>query len=232
MGYIPIFLDVRGRRCLVVGGGEVAARKIASLLEAGADVAVVSKAVNDDVASLVQDPRVTHIARDYASGDMDGATLIYAATDDAQLHRALFEEARQLGIPINVADVPELCTFISPAVLTRGSLKIAISTGGASPAMAKRILARLEGLFGNEYGLALEVMRSARRHLKSVEPDIRKRASKLTALAASRLPRHLREGDIDAVNKILLRHIGAGLDALGLAGNIKDVSRDQTSSAR
>ena len=216
MAYLPIFLDVTGRRCVVVGGGEVAARKVAGLLEAGADVVVVSPSLTVELAALARERRIHHINREYATGDFSGAALIYAATDDPELHQRLHADARDLGIPINVADVPALCTFIAPAVMTRGSLKIAVSTQGASPATAKSIIKRLERMFGPEYALALEVLRVARHHLQAHEPDIRKRAMKLTALAASRIPQYLRKGDLDAVEKILRRELNAGLDVLGL----------------
>ena len=148
---------------------------------------------------------------------MEGAALVYAATDDSALHLRLYAEARGRGVPINVADVPSLSTFISPAVLNRGALKIAVSTSGASPGMAKRIVDRLEGLFGPEYGVALEIMRAARHHLKSTETNVQKRAKKLTALAASRIPEFLRKGDFEAIDKVLTHHIGASLEALGLS---------------
>jgi precorrin-2 dehydrogenase / sirohydrochlorin ferrochelatase len=227
MAYLPIFLDVTGRRCLVIGGGEVAARKVASLLEAGAEVIVVSPSLVDALAEFAIEGRVLHLKRDYEASDMAGAALVYAATDDADLHKRLHAEARARGIPINVADVPALCTFIAPAVLTRGSLKIAVSTEGASPAMAKRIIGRLERLFGPEYGLALEVLRAARHRLKVNEPDIRVRAKKLTALAAARIPEYLRTGDLDAVEEIIRREIGVGLDALGLTSIAVRVAEDR-----
>jgi len=217
MAYLPIFFDVTGRRCVVIGGGEVAARKVQSLLEAGADVTVFSPSLIEELAEQARARRIHHMMRDYEAGDMTDAALVYAATDDAELHQRLHAEARARGIPINVADVPALCTFITPAVLTRGSLKIAVSTEGASPAMAKRIIKRLERLFGPEYGVALEVLRAARHHLKATEADIATRASKLTALAMSRIPEYLRKGNLDAVEKLLLREVGIGLDALGLS---------------
>jgi precorrin-2 dehydrogenase/sirohydrochlorin ferrochelatase len=217
MAYLPIFLDVTRRRCLVIGGGEVAARKVQSLLDAGADVTVISPSLIEELAELARARRIQHMNREYATGDMADAALVYAATDDAELHRRLYDEARERGIPINVADVPALCTFIVPAVMTRGSLQIAVSTEGASPAMAKRIVKRLEGLLGAEYGFALEVMRAARHHLKSTEPDIGTRAAKLTALAMSRIPEYLRKGNLDAVEKLVLRHVGVSLEALGLS---------------
>src|SRR5579872_3437819 len=191
MAYLPIFLDLTGRKCVVVGGGDVAARKVTALLDARADVLVVSPEVNATLADFARNRSIRHLKRDYAQGDMEGAGLVFAATDDSALHQRLYAEARGRGIPINVADVPNLCTFISPAVLTRGALKIAVSTGGASPGMAKRIVEQLERLFGPEYGVTLEIMRAARHHLKSTEPSIQTRATKLTALAASRIPEYL-----------------------------------------
>jgi precorrin-2 dehydrogenase/sirohydrochlorin ferrochelatase len=218
MAYLPIFLDVSGHRCMVIGGGEVAARKVASLLEAGAKVTVVSPLLIDELSKLAGASRIEHVQREYADGDMAGATLAYAATDDAQLQQRLSVEGRARGIPVNVADVPALCTFIGPAVMRRGSLCIAVSTDGASPALAKRIIKRLERLFGPEYGLALEVLRAARRHLQANEPNIRIRAAKLTALAASRIPEYLRDGELEEVDGIVRREIGVGFDKLGLEG--------------
>src|SRR5208282_284919 len=155
MGYIPIFLDVTGRECVVVGGGEVAARKVESLLEAGAHVTVVSPRLSPPMSAIVAREPITHVAREYERGDIRGCVLVYAATDDPNLHRDLAAEARALGIPINVADVPDLCTFIAPAVVKRGALQIAISTSGASPAFAARLRSELEHQFGTEYALIL-----------------------------------------------------------------------------
>ena len=227
MAHVPIFLDLTGRRCMVVGGGEVAARKVATLLEAGAEVTVVSPSLVESLRNLARESRIRNLSRGYEPGDMAGATLVYAATDDAELHRRLQAEALTRGIPINVADAPELCTFIVPAVLTRGALKIAVSTEGASPAMAKRIVERLGRLFGPDYGLALEVLRAARRHLKATESDITVRARKLTALASSRIPEYLRKNNPDAVEKILHGHIGVGLEALGLSRIRRAIASDQ-----
>lgn len=217
MAYVPIFLDVTGARCLVIGGGEVAARKVTTLLDAGAMVTVVSPFIIDALALLVREGRIDYLARAYAPGDMTGAMLVYAATDDPELHQRLHAEAHARGILLNVADEPALCAFIAPAVLARGPLQIAVSTGGASPAMAKRIVQRLGRLFGHEYAVALEVMRAARLHLKANEPDIKRRTKKLTALAAAGIPEYLRKGDLEGVEKVLRRQMGVGLDDLGLS---------------
>ena len=211
MGFIPIFFDVTGRRCVVIGGGEVAARKVESLLEAGARVTVVSPRLSPSLQAAVARGLVTHIARDYAPGDIKGCVLVYAATDDPKLHRELAAEARTLGIPINVADVPELCSFIAPAVVKRGALQIAISTGGASPAFAARIRRELEDRFGAEYALTLDLMRAARRRLHAGEIAPAERMRRLTDLANSALPDAIAAGDVAAVERILAAHLGEGV---------------------
>src|SRR5271156_114806 len=208
MGYMPIFFDVTGRDCVVVGGGEVAARKVESLLEAGARVTVVSPRLSPPLEAIAARGLVTHIDRDYARGDLRGSVLVYAATDDPKLHRELVAEAGALGIPVNVADVPELCTFISPAVLKRGDLQIAISTGGASPAFAARLKRALEVQFGAEYALTLEVLRAARRRLHADEIDPADRTRRLKDLANSALPDAIAAGDVAAIERILAIHLG------------------------
>jgi siroheme synthase-like protein len=219
MGYIPIFLDVTGRECVVVGGGEIAARKVEALLEAGAHVTVVSPGLSPQLDSLAARGLVTHIARDYQRADIHGCVLVYAATDNPKLHRELVAEARALGIPVNVVDVPELCTFISPAVVNRGDLQIAISTGGASPAFAARLRRVLEDQFGTEYALTLKVLRAARRRLHAEEIDPVDRMRRLKELADSALPDAIAAGDVVAIERILATYLGdgVGLAALGLA---------------
>ena len=211
MGYIPIFFDVTGRPCIVIGGGEVAARKVESLIEAGARVTVVSPRLSPSLQAAVARGLVTHIARDYAPGDIKGCVLSYAATDDPKLHRELAAEARTLGIPINVADVPELCSFIAPAVVKRGALQIAISTSGASPAFAARIRRELDDRFGAEYALTLDLMRAARRRLHADEIAPVERMRRLTELANSALPDAIAAGDVAAVERILAAHLGEGV---------------------
>ncbi len=217
MGYVPIFLAVTGRDCVVVGGGEVAARKVESLLEAGALVTVVSPRLSPSMETIVANGLVTHLARNYERGDIQGSVLVYAATDDPKLHRELAAEARALGIPVNVVDVPELCTFIAPAVVKRGDLQIAISTGGASPAFAARLRRNLEGQFGDEYARTLEVLRAARRRLHSSEIDPAVRMRRLKDLANSALPDAIAARDVPAIDRILATHLGYGVD-LALLG--------------
>jgi precorrin-2 dehydrogenase/sirohydrochlorin ferrochelatase len=212
MGYIPIFLDVAGRQCVVVGGGEVAARKVESLLEAGALVKVVSPTLSPPMEAFVTSGLVTHLARNYQRGDIRGCVLVYAATDDPKLHREIAAEARAFGIPVNVVDAPELCTFIAPAVVKRGALQIAISTGGAAPAFAARLRRNLEDQFGDEYARTLEVLRAARRRLHACEIDPAVRMRRLKDLANSTLPDAIAARDVPAIDRILATHLGDGVD--------------------
>src|SRR5271163_2232430 len=219
MGYLPIFIDVSGRPCLVVGGGEVAARKVEALAEAGARVTVVSPRLSSLMETLIVRGLAVHVAREYRRGDIHGCVLAYAATDDPGLHRELAAEARALGIPLNVVDVPELCTFIVPAVVKRGALQIAISTAGASPAFAARLRHELEDQFGPEYALTLDVLRAARQRWHAGEIDPVERMRRLKELANSALPEAIAAGDVAAIERILATHLGdgVGLAVLGLA---------------
>lgn len=224
MRYLPIFLDVAGRECVVVGGGEVAARKVESLLEAGATVTVVSPRLSTKLAALAERGIVRHVARGYQRGDLRGCALVYAATDDLKLHRELAAEAHALGIPINVADVPELCTFIAPAVVKRGALQIAISTSGASPAFAARMRRTLEKQLGADYAITLEVLRAARRRLRNDEIDPAERMRRLTDLANSELPQAVAAGDVAAVDRILAAHLGDGVSLARLGIDLSSLA--------
>jgi precorrin-2 dehydrogenase/sirohydrochlorin ferrochelatase len=211
MGFIPVFLQVEAKPCLVIGGGEVALRKVRPLLEAGAPVTVISPRVRDALAVLAESGRIALLRRSYRTGDMQGYHLVYAATDDRGLQRRLFEEARNLNILINVADAPEFCSFIVPSVVRRGRLQVAISTEGASPATARWLRQRMEHWLGDEVELSLEVMAAARAWLKSHESNADERARKLNALAASDLNDALRRGDCAAVERIVGQCLGDGI---------------------
>ncbi|MHB9024823.1 MAG: precorrin-2 dehydrogenase/sirohydrochlorin ferrochelatase family protein [Armatimonadota bacterium] len=150
--YYPVFLDLRGKRCVVIGGGKVAKRKVDGLLEAGAEVVVIAPRI-----SAMPDG-VQVIQREYTPSDLDGAMLVIASTDDPGVNDAIFREATARGIWVNVVDVPENCSFILPSVVRRGALRIAISTGGASPALAKRLRKSLEQQFGEEYGALVDLL--------------------------------------------------------------------------
>ena len=144
--YYPVFLDVRGRRCAVIGGGDIGEEKVLRLLEFGAAVAVTSPAANDRVRDLAIDGRLEWVQRGYQPGDLEGTFLaIVADTSDADINRSIYAEARERNVPLNVVDMPEYCTFIAPAIVRRGDVIVAASTGGASPALARKFREELSG---------------------------------------------------------------------------------------
>ncbi|HEV8617785.1 MAG TPA: bifunctional precorrin-2 dehydrogenase/sirohydrochlorin ferrochelatase [Methylomirabilota bacterium] len=145
--YFAAFLDLRGRRCVIVGGGPIAARKTEALLEAGARVTVVSPALTPALAALVAARRVVHRPRRFLTTDVRGCALAVAATGVERVDAAVAAAARRHRALVNVVDRPALCDFIVPSVLRRGELQIAVSTGGRVPALAREIRKSLEPLF-------------------------------------------------------------------------------------
>lgn len=146
--FYPVYLDIRGKRCVIIGGGKVALRKAYSLQDAGANVAVVSP---DICLDLEKQKGLTIIKKSYEEGLLDNAFLVIAATDNEVVNKKVAEDAGKRNIMVNVVDCPELCSFTVPSTIKRGDLCISISTAGASPAFAKNIRRELEGMFGPEY---------------------------------------------------------------------------------
>ena len=188
--YYPILLDLKGKRCLVVGGGEVAARKARSLVEAGADVVVVAPEVHP---RLKADPRVERRERAWRDTDLHGVFLVVVATDDAVTNRAVARDAQDLGCLVNVVDCPALSNFIVPATLRRGEMSIAVSTGGASPALARRVREKLEREFGDEWGEFVAALAEVRALVAAKVPDPSRRAELFRELADERWLALLRE---------------------------------------
>jgi precorrin-2 dehydrogenase / sirohydrochlorin ferrochelatase len=162
----PIFLDLSGRRCVVVGGGEVANRKARKLLQARARVVVISPEIGAELESVAVEVH----RRPYREGDLDGAYLAFAAADSREANAAVAREAKERGIPVNVADRPSDGDFALPATLRRGGLQVAVSTGGASPTLARKVKDELEGIFGPEWaGLVRELGKNRRNGEESDE---------------------------------------------------------------
>src|SRR5918997_1351277 len=164
----PIFLDLDGRRCVVVGGGEVANRKARKLLQARAEVVVVSPEVKPELESVAAEVR----RRPYREGDLEGAFLVFAAANRREVNAAVTREARGRDIPVNVADVPSEGDFALPSVLRRGQLQLAVSTGGASPTLARRVRYELESAFGSEWAGIVEALGRARRDGRRAEEEL------------------------------------------------------------
>ncbi len=171
----PMFLKLSARPCLVVGAGTVAETKIASLLEAGGRVRVVAPQATTQVRSWAQSNSIEWHQRTFQPDDLDGMFLVVAATSSAELHQRIFDEATRRGVLCNIVDVPTLCDFYYPSVVQRGSLQIAISTAGLSPALAQRLRKQLEDQFGPEYEEWLMQLGEAREKLHSAKMDSEER---------------------------------------------------------
>ncbi len=152
MDFFPIFLDIRSKTCLVVGGGAVAERKTALLLKSGADVLLVAPKLTHDLTPWRDMGQFTHLARDFDERDIEARHLIIAATDNPELNARIAELANLRRIPVNVVDQPALCSFIVPSIIDRSPVIAAVSTGGASPVLARLIRSRLESLIPAGYG--------------------------------------------------------------------------------
>ncbi|MFQ5464741.1 MAG: bifunctional precorrin-2 dehydrogenase/sirohydrochlorin ferrochelatase [Thermodesulfobacteriota bacterium] len=211
MRYYPVFLDISGKPCAVVGGGAVAERKARGLLAAGARVTVISPVLTVGLERLAEKGEVGHVGRALRPGDLKGASLVVGASSSKAANMAAFEEAQRLGIPANTADDPGLCTFIVPSVIERGGLTVAISTSAKAPALARRLREELEGVIGPEYETVVEVMGAARKHLLKTPMGRVRKEKIMKALAASNLPALAASGDRAGINGLLTGLLGPGV---------------------
>jgi siroheme synthase-like protein len=164
--YYPIFLNLQGKKCVVVGGGRVALRKVTTLLDCGADVTVISAKPHAEILKLFKNKAIRLVQRNYKPGDLRGAPLSIAATHVKKINRKVAEESKKNGALVNVVDDAELSDFIIPSSFRRGDLSVAVSTSGMSPAFAKKIRAKLEKNIGMEYAYLLSLIAETRSEIK------------------------------------------------------------------
>ena len=210
MRYFPVHLDIRARNCLVVGGGSVGTRKVITLLRCGANVTVISPVVSERLCKLAESNSILLKKRSYRTQDLDGMFLVIGATDDESLNRKISGDAERRNTLCNIADRPEICNFILPAIVQRDDLVITISTSGKSPALAKKLRKTLENHFGEEYGDFLRLMGAIRTTLlnQSHEPEAHKQL--FEKLVNSDLIAMIREGEKEGINALLLKVLGEG----------------------
>lgn len=163
--YYPVFIDVNKRRCVIIGGGNIGQEKVEKLLECDADVFVISPEVNPLVEDLASSQQISWDKREYQQGDLEGAFIAIAATDDNTVNRQIAKEAEDRNVLLNVVDVTHLCTFIAPSVARRGEVTIATSTGGASPALARTFREKLTTSRILEYADLAPILAQARAEL-------------------------------------------------------------------
>jgi siroheme synthase-like protein len=201
--FFPIYLNLSGKRVVVIGGGEVAERKVASLSGTDAAITVISLTLTSQLLTLSKSNAINWQKRSYVPGDCSDATLVFSATDDPNVNHQVWEEATQAGILINTADQPSLCDFIMPAVVRRGELAVAISTGGASPALAATLREQLSEALGTEYEELLEILSQARPEIQQRFQDERDRKAIHYRILQSNLIDLLKRQDRKGAERVL-----------------------------
>jgi uroporphyrin-III C-methyltransferase/precorrin-2 dehydrogenase/sirohydrochlorin ferrochelatase len=207
MEYLPMFMDIRDRRCLVVGGGEVALRKADLLRAAGALVHVVSPYLCGELARQLSSGAISHSACAFEPAHLSDATLAIAATDEPEINSSVYENARARNIPVNVVDQPELCTFVMPAVIDRSPILIAVSTGATSPVLARLLRARLESLIPARIGQLARLAGDFRDRVKRHFFDPRARRIFWERILQGRIAELVLSGDIETARRQLAEAI-------------------------
>ena len=200
MKYYPVFWDITGKKCVVVGGGEVAARKVARLLDCGAKVCVVSPRLVPELTEMKKEKHIEHIHDAYSGEYLYGATLVIGATDDDTINAAVARDAKTKGIPVNIVDDPQKCDFILPSLVERGDLTIACGTGGSSPALARRLREELEASYGEEYATLIDILGQLREKMEKKTGTGR---AWFDRLMAAGLLDQIRKKDAGVVKKIV-----------------------------
>jgi len=218
MKYYPISLDIQNRNCLVVGGGSVGTRKVMLLLECGAMVSVVSMEATRKLQELSGNGIIRLERRPFKTSDLHGKFLVMGATDNSEINRQIYTEAQGLGVLCNIADYPEACDFILPAIVNRGDLTIAVSTSGKSPAFAKKLRKDLEKKFGTEYADFLKLMGEIRKKLLSEDHEPEAHKHLFEQVIERKLIEMIKERNITAVNSLLFEIFGQGYAYESLMG--------------
>jgi len=222
----PMFAVLAGKDCLVVGGGAVGERKVADLLAAGAQVTVVSPNITPGLAARAARREIRHLAEDFTPRHLKGMALVLGATDAPGVNAQVSAAAQALGVWVNIADAPELCTFIVPARVSRGDLTVAVSTGGASPALARKLREELETRFGPEYGPYLALLKRVRERLLALRRGHRDNPALFRRLVDSPLREALGRGHRQEAVRLLQDILGPALSPGEVAALVEEFFRD------
>jgi len=206
--FYPILVELQRKKALVVGGGKVAQRKIETLLECGAFVQVVARELTAELEELRSWRKIEFLGGEFSEAFLEGAFLVFAATDDVLLNRRVSQAAQQRGLLVNAVDQPADCNFIVPSVLTRGDLLIAVSTSGKSPAFARKVRVELERHFGEEYGLFLSLMGNLRKEILCLGLSQEENKRAFEELVYSDLLPAIREKNWDLASQIIQKVLG------------------------
>ncbi len=215
MKQYPVNLNLEGKKCIVVGGGRVAQRKVLGLMECGADLVVISPKLSPKLRELSNKKVIQYINRSYRRGDLKRAHLVIASTNIPDVNRQVAREAAELGVLVNVVSAPGISDFTVPGVLRRGEFTITVSTSGKSPALSRRLRVELESAFGEEYEVFTQILGKIRIKFQNISPENRKLV--YTQVAMSSIPMLLREKRVKEAEKELKRITGLGFAEIGLS---------------
>jgi precorrin-2 dehydrogenase/sirohydrochlorin ferrochelatase len=208
--YYPVSLDLTDKRCVIIGGGAVAQRKAERLIECGAQVTIVSRTLTPLLEDRKKANTIEHIDTDYKKQALHGAFMVIGATDRDDVNAQVSQDALSLGMLVNIVDDPDRCNFILPSLVQQGDLSIAVSTGGKSPALARKIKEDLQQLYGPEYESLLTIMGSLRKKILAQGHASEANKAVFEALVHSDMLQAIREGNRGKVKKII--HDASGMD--------------------
>lgn len=203
MKYYPVYIDITNERCVVVGGGDVAERKVMRLIDSGAHVSVVSRTLTSTLEKMKKEGKIDHIEADYDDDSLSGAFLVIGATDRDDVNAKIFRDGRAKGCLVNIVDDPDNCNVILPSLFRRGDLSIAISTGGKSPALAKKLRQDMEHLFGPEYETLLMIMGKLREKIVMKGRSSNENRQLFESVIHSDILHHIKEKKWKQVKKII-----------------------------
>jgi len=227
MALYPVNLDVRGQLCVIVGGGTVASRKLESLLPCGAEIRVISPIVVGRIAKQAEAGLIDWQQRAYRSGDVQGAKLVFAATDNGTTQKQIVADADAAGILVNVIDMPKHCSFQVPASLRHGDLLLTAATGGGSPALAARIRKEFAGTYGSEYGTLVALMAGLRTDVVGLSDEVADHKQMFENLLDSDILLCIKEKRWEDLNTLLRTILPAEIDVLSLVKAMQDTSKEQ-----
>lgn len=208
MGYLSFNLQIEGREILVIGGGAVAERKVTSILAAGAKLSIISPTVTYELQRLRDEGKIRHFPRKFQPGDLTGAFMVIAATNDHAVNGAVAVEAEAMAILAEITDNPSAGNVTSPAMIRQGDLSIAISTNNMSPALSAAIKKELTPLFGPEYARSVRLLGAIREKLLTAG-GVSTYNKQVLGDLAEQLPTLFASGAIDTIDKLLQSHLGA-----------------------
>ncbi len=220
MNYFPVFLDIKNKPCLVVGAGNIAARKIELLLKAEASVKVIGREIGQAVVELQKEHSIQCETREFVDSDLDQINLVIAATDDREQNERISRLAQSMQIPVNVVDNPDLCSFITPSMIDRDPVQIAISTSGSSPVLARHIRTKLEGSIPSSYGELAALFSRHRDSVKIAFPDVEERRRFWETVLDGPIAEYAFSGRLDKAEKSLKKLVADSKSSPGFQGEV------------